>query len=211
METFINNLTSFPVVVFTFLLMLVILYWLLALVGIFDVDLFDADTDLNIDLDADAEGLNGLTGFMLNWGLTGVPVTVVISLLIATSWLLCYLVVSIIFPLIPWDIIRIVVGLLLLVVCFAISIPLTAYSIRPFKGMFVSHSAVRKATLVGRQCEVKTGEVNAQFGQGVLHDGEAGMILDIRSTEDIEINRGDIVILIEYNEADGSYFVAKSK
>ena len=223
METFLINITSFPVVVFTFLLIIILCYWLMALVGVVDIELFDADIDIDLDIDMEmqtdfetevsvdpnAEGLGGIAGFMLNWGLTGVPVTVVISLLIVTSWLICYLVVSILFPLIPFGFIKYTIGAGLLFVCFGLSIPLTAWSIRPFKGFFITHNAVKKETLIGQECEVRTGKVTATFGQGILEDGGAGMILDIRADESKNIKKGDTVILIEYMADDDSYNVAK--
>jgi hypothetical protein len=215
MDTFLANLTTFPVVVYTFLLMLVIFYWLMAFLGIVDIDIFDADIEIETDFETevsinpDAEGLSGLAGFMLNWGLTGVPITVVISLLIVTSWLICYLATSLIFNYIPIGIIRYVLGAGLLFVCFAVSIPLTAWSIRPIKGLFIAHTAIKKDALVGLECEVTTGKVNEEFGQASLEDGEAGMILSIRAPIDKAIKKGDKVILIEYIEKDDCYNVAK--
>jgi len=219
METFIANITSFPVVVFTFLLMIVLFYWVMAMVGVVDIDVLDADIEVDfeastdfeteVSINPDAEGLSGIAGFMLNWGLTGVPITVVISLLIVTAWLLSYIVVSLLFPLIPLTLIKYLIGAVLIVVCFALAIPITALSIRPFKGFFIAHTAVKKQSLIGQEVEVKTGTVNEEFGQGILEDGEAGMILDIRAPADKGIKKGDTVILIEYIEEKESYNVAK--
>ncbi len=215
METFLANLTTFPVVAYTFLLIIVLLYWLMALVGIVDIEMFDADIEIETDFETevsinpDAEGLSGLAGFMLNWGLTGVPITVVLSLLIVTSWLICYLATSLILAHIPVDIVRYAIGAALLFVCFALSIPITALTIRPFKGFFIAHTAVKKSTLIGQECEVTTGKVNEEFGQATLEDGEAGMILSIRAPASKEIKKGDKVILIEYIEKNDCYNVAK--
>lgn len=217
METFLTNITTFPVVVFTFLLIIVLFYWLMAMIGIVDIDLFDTNIEIDITTDyetevsinPDAEGLSGIAGFMLNWGLTGVPITVVISLLIVTSWLICYIVVSLIFPLVPFGIIKYVLGAGLLIVCFAVSIPVTAWSIRPFKSLFIAHTAVTKKNLIGRECLVKTGKVTEDFGQAILEDGEAGMILDIRAPSNKGIKKDDNIILIEYIEEQDCYNVAK--
>ena len=219
METFIANITSFPVVVFTFLLMIVLFYWVMAMVGVVDIDVFDGDIEVDfeastdfeteVSINPDAEGLSGIAGFMINWGLTGVPITVVISLLIVTAWLLSYIVVSLLFPLIPLTLIKYLIGAVLIVVCFALAIPITALSIRPFKGFFIAHTAVKKQSLIGQEVEVKTGTVNEEFGQGILEDGEAGMILDIRAPAKKNKKKGDTVILIEYIEEKESYNVAK--
>lgn len=215
METFITNLTTFPVVVFTFLLIIVLLYWVMAFLGVVDIDIFDADIEIETDFETevsinpDAEGLSGVAGFMLNWGLTGVPITVVVSLLIVTSWLISYLATSLILVHLPFDIIRYAIGAALIFACFAVSIPLTAWSIRPFKELFIAHTAVRKEALIGKECEVTTGKVTEDFGQATLEDGEAGMILAIRAPNEKHIKKGDKVILIEYIEDDDCYNVAK--
>ncbi len=215
MDTFLANITTFPVVVYTFLLIIVLLYWMMAFLGVVDIEMFDADVEIETDFETevsinpDAEGLSGLAGFMLNWGLTGVPITVVLSLLIVTSWLICYLATSLIFNYIPIGIIRYALGAGLLFVCFAVSIPLTAWTIRPFKSLFIAHTAVKKDALIGKECEVTTGTVNEEFGQASLEDGEAGMILSIRAPAAKEIKKGDKVILIEYIEKDDCYNVAK--
>ncbi|MCB1583641.1 MAG: DUF1449 family protein [Marinicella sp.] len=223
MELFLQNITSFPVVVFTFLLAIICCYWILAMIGAVDIDMFDIDADIDVDVDVDAdvnintdissdldtEGLGGVMGFMVKWGLTGIPVTVIVSVLIATSWLICYLVVSLLYPLIPWGGFKYLIGVVLLIVSFLLSVPVTARLIRPFKKIFVSHSAVKKPSLIGMECVVKTGKVNSQFGQAELEDGGAGMILDVRADEALNIRKGDLVILTAYNDDDGSFQVNK--
>ena len=215
MDTFLANITTFPVVVYTFLLIIVLFYWLIALLGVIDLDMFDIDVDIETDFETevsinpDAQGLSGLAGFMLNWGLTGVPITVVLSLLIVTSWLICYLATSLILVHIPIDMIRYALGAGLIFICFAVSIPITALTIRPLKGLFIAHTAVKKEALIGRECEIKTGKVTEDFGQAILEDGEAGMILDVRAPNNKHIKKGDRVILIEYIKKDDCYNVAK--
>ena len=209
MEVFLNNITSFPVVVFTFILAIVICYWVLALIGAVDIEIFDADIDL--DTEIDAQSLSGVTGFMLKWGLTGVPVTVVVSILLASSWLVCYVAVSVLFPMLPWGILKTLVGSALLLVSFALSIPITAQFIKPLKGIFISHSAAVKSSFIGRECLVKTGTVNEKFGQAEYEDGGAGMLFDVRAHAADGIKKGDKVIIKDYDENDGSYWVIKPK
>ena len=228
MDVFINNIISFPVVVFTFLLAIIIVYWLLAMLGAVDIEMFDADLDLDVDVDVDvdiepdmdvgatvdpdldSEGLSGVTGFMLKWGLTGVPVTVVVSILIASSWLICYIAASIVLPLVPLTLLQWLVGAALLVVSFGLAIPVTAQLIKPLKSAFVSHSARNKASFIGAECVVKTGSVNATFGQAEYEDGGAGMLFDVRANPEDGIKKGDHVILKSYDEDDGSYWVIKT-
>ena len=209
MTVFIENITSFPVIVFTFLMVIILFYWVFALIGVIDIEIFDFD--IEVDADLDAEGMSGFAGFMTNWGLTGLPVTAVLSLLISTSWLLCYVVVSLVYPLIPFESIKWLIGILLIILCIAISIPITAKIIRPFRNIFVSHSAVKKNALIGSTCIVKTQKVNEKYGQAELNDGGAGMLLDVRAKEDDNIVKGDEVILVEYDEENEVYYIGKTQ
>lgn len=219
MDVFLNNLISFPVVVYTFLMVIIFTYWLLALLGALDIDMFDADIDIepdmdvetgfDVDTDMQTEGIGRVTGFMLKWGLSGVPVTVVISILISTSWLITYFVSSILFPYIPFEIAKTVAGFALLILSFLFSIPVTAKIIKPMKGAFVSHTAAEKASFLGSECIVKTGKVTESFGQAEYDDGGAGMLFDIRAKTDDGIKKGDRVILRSYDDKEDSYWAIK--
>ena len=226
MEVFLQNITSFPVVVYTFLLAIIIVYWLLAMLGAVDIDMFDADVDLDMDVDVDVdvdvdadmdvdadvdtEGLGGITGFMLKWGLTGVPVTVVVSILVASTWLVCYIAASVLMPLMPMELLKTLLGVALLFVSFALAIPITAQFIKPLKTAFVSHTAKNKASFIGCECVVKTGKVTETFGQAEYEDGGAGMLFDVRANTEDGIHKGDRVVLKSYDEEDSSYWVIKT-
>src|SRR5512139_3663215 len=83
---FIGLVFSFPTVLFTFSLVVVIAYWAFVVLGALDLDLLDGDIDVGVDAGAgsdggsDGGGLSGVAGWLR---LGGVPVTVTLSLLIA--------------------------------------------------------------------------------------------------------------------------------
>lgn len=76
MGDFIEAVLDPPTVLFSFLLVVVIGYWLLVLVGW-------ADLDLDADVDAEAGGAGG---FLAALGLGGVPALVALSLLTVLAW-----------------------------------------------------------------------------------------------------------------------------
>lgn len=206
MNQFIDLITTFPVIIPTFFLCIVVLYWLLVLLGAMDLDILEADIELDVDVE---NGSEGLAGFLVNWGLAGVPVSIIISIMTSTIWLLTTIASSLILPLVPFETLRWGIGLIILVVFFALTIPLTAQMIRPMRGMFRAHQAVKKSSLIGNECIVKTLSVQEDFGQGELTDGEAGLLLDIIAIEPNDISKGDTVLLLEYDKARDCYLVAK--
>ncbi|MDQ6962418.1 MAG: hypothetical protein Q9M28_07830 [Mariprofundaceae bacterium] len=90
MDVFLINISSFPTAIYTTLLVVVLGYWLLALSGTFDLNTFDVDIDMDIDVDGGVSNLGGIAGLLTTLGLTGVPITIVISLLILNAWITCY-------------------------------------------------------------------------------------------------------------------------
>ena len=213
MEQYLNNISSFPTIVYTVLMAIVVFYWLLSIVGAVDADSLDMDMDMDIDMDADmdASGLSGLTGFMLKFGLVGVPITIIISIWVVYAWLACYFAAEYLLVLLPTGLFHTLGAGAVIVACFFMTIPLVARTIKPMHGLFNTHTAVKKKNLVGSYCTVRTLNVSEDFGQGELHDGEAGMILDIRAPQPNEITKGDKVVIINYNKAQSAFDVVTEK
>ncbi len=203
MEQFTQNITSFPTLVYTVLLGVVLVYWVLSVLGAVDMDTLDID----VDIDADASALSALTGFMLTFGLSGVPISVIVSLWSLYAWLLCYFAVEYFVAFLPGEILQLMGGIAVLLGSFFISVPLIAQTIKPLKGLFKNHTAVKKEDLVSSICTVTTMDVSEDFGQGELHDGQAGMILAIRAPSPNEIKKGDKVVIIAYNENKSTFDV----
>lgn len=92
MDPFYQNIASFPTLFFTLLLAVTTVYWLVAVLGVVDLDILDLDIpegDVDINNDA-SSGANAIAGLLLKLGLNGVPLTVVISFLALFGWLICY-------------------------------------------------------------------------------------------------------------------------
>jgi len=205
MEQFIHNITSFPSVIFTVLLGIVVIYWLLAMLGAVDVNVFD------FDIEADPSSLSGLSGLLLTFGLIGVPVSLSLSLLVLFSWLFCYFATAYLLPLLAGTIFQWIGGMAILVMSFALAIPLVARLIRPMKQFFVEQAAVSHHQLVGSVCTVMTLTVSDVFGQAALDDGEAGLILTIRANTPNGLTKGDKVVIIDYDQNKSTFEVVSEK
>ena len=89
MGNFIGAAFGFPTAIYTALLGLVLFYWMLALLGV--VDFESGGIDLDLQADTSVDDLGALAGFIVAFGLGGVPFSVVISLLILVAWTVCCL------------------------------------------------------------------------------------------------------------------------
>ena len=208
MEALLNFSAQFPTVIYSTLLGIVVIYWLVGMLGIIDLDLAP-DADLDIELDTDVTASAGaLTGLLLTFGLTGVPFTLVISIVLLVSWLISIYAQIYVFSLLDTVWLYYLVGIISTVVVFFISLPITAIVIRPLRGMFNSVETATSDHLVGRDGTVATGKVTASFGQAkVLNEG-AEILLDVRCEPEYTLTMGDKVLLIEYCREKHSYIVA---
>ncbi|MCX4028009.1 DUF1449 family protein [Endozoicomonas sp. SM1973] len=203
METFLNTIISFPTAIYTTLLGIVICYWLFALIGMMDIDILD--TDAEIEADGDVEGLSGISGLMVTLGLTGVPITIIVSFLVLWGWLITYFTSLFLIQLLPFNWLKWIVGTGIIVVSCGLSIILTARCIRPIKPFFKSN--YEKITLVGRECTVSTSKVTEKFGQAICDLGSTELILNIRHKEPNTIKKGDKVTILEHNQDENTYLV----
>lgn len=76
--------------VYTFLLVLVVLYWLMVIIGAMDfgsIDLdFDLEVDVEVDADVSASGPGGMAGVLHFFNFGKLPFMVIMSFVILFSW-----------------------------------------------------------------------------------------------------------------------------
>lgn len=192
MKPFYDILGSFPTIFFTILLIVVVAYWLLAILGAVEISVLD------FDVDTDISSTSAITGFMMRLGLHGVPVTIIISLIAIFGWLISYYIVYFFFGLFSGNILRYVVGVPVLFGSLYAAVMLTAFVIKPLRPFFrKTHQQTIKRVL-GQVAVVRSAIVNNRSGEAMLADGGAGLILKVRSSGEAEFYRGDRVVLLEY-------------
>ncbi len=204
------QITQFPVIVYTVLLAIVALYWAFAIIGLLDIELLDFDTDIDLGHDVEldsAESVNGIAGLMLTMGLTGVPVTLVISLLVLIGWVSSYFATKYLLNYLPFENFKILIGCGFIFVNFVVSIPIVARLIRPLRPLFRTQEAISNYSLIGQLCEVTTLEVNETFGQAKMETGSNSLLLKIRADTPNTIHKGSQVIVLDYKKLEDHYIV----
>ncbi|NDL56349.1 YqiJ family protein [Phytoactinopolyspora mesophila] len=193
MSEFIDTALTFPAVLFSFMLVVVIGYWVLVLLGGLGVDLFDADA---------AEGTG--TDLLATAKLDGVPVTVALSLLIAFAWFTGLVGTVVIGELdVPTP-----AAIALGIVAVALAV-LIAWIITSFVVMFVRRTLpqVRESShsdFVGRLCVIRTAPLNDGTGQAeVTADDGSTAIIQVRQTGQDEFTNGSTALIFDY---DGEVF-----
>jgi hypothetical protein len=141
------------------------------------------------------------------FGLHGVPFSIVVSLLVLVGWTLTFLAGVTVLAWVPTDILKWLVGLVVLVVAFALSIVITARLVRPLRGLFVHHTAQSNASLVGQTCRVLTGTVDERQGRAEVAQRGASLNIRVWSPSPNSLKRGDTALITEYDAGTHRYLV----
>lgn len=202
MEAFLNITLAFPTVVFSFVLAVMVVYWLIALLGLVELDTLD-----HLALpDGDGMELAGLSALLMRLGLAGVPLTLILTVLAFCAWFVSYYSVYLLQPLFGAEWLRYVLGVGVLLGAFVASVVLTSLILRPVRRLMQRIAPPGRKRLLGQVGVVRSPTVTAEQGYAWVEDGGAGLILQVRSAG-AAFKRGDRVVLIEYRSETNQYLV----
>ncbi|MGP4971247.1 hypothetical protein [Psychrobacter aquimaris] len=209
---FITKISLYPTIIFTGFVMFVTLYWVVSLLGMADMDTVELGDSGG---DADVSNLSStgfFTGLMLKFGLYGVPLIIILSLISLIGWLLSYLYTSFLHQYFDSGILYYLFGTGALVFVLVVSMWLTGLIISPIRKNIAKIPKRNSSNNVGKIAVVRTLSVTDKHGEAVLNDGGAGLILKIRSDiNDNSLKQGDKVVLVEYLDEANTYRVTPVK
>ena len=200
MSTFLQYALGFPTFIFGALLVFMLLYWVIAFMGLVDVDsidhwvLFDgSDHAHGVEHSASA-----LAGLLLKVGLGGIPLTVILTVLFLLSWLASYVMSHFVPAVQGWTLVNIATGSAVAAAAVVTGFFATVLVLRPLRGIVNKIApAEEPKVLLGRVGLVRSAVVNASQGYGSVDDGGGGLNLQMRSPER-ELTRGTEIVLIEH-------------
>ncbi|MFE5851723.1 hypothetical protein ACFQ61_00650 [Streptomyces sp. NPDC056500] len=194
MGEFLDHVFRFPTMLFTAALVVVICFWLMALVGAVGHDSFDTD------LDSDALGLGG------------VPVAVSASLVIALTWTLSLIGSVLLTGLSVSGGLHHLLAAVLLPVAVLGAWRLTRWAIRPLAALFPDEPGPSRLDFVGSTCTIRTRRVDEGFGQAEVtaSDGSTALVQVRRSGLDVTaaLALGSTGLLYAYDEVGEFFWVA---
>ncbi|NUP06900.1 MAG: glycine zipper family protein [Polyangiaceae bacterium] len=90
-----------------------------------------------------------------------------------------------------------------------LSYVLTSFAVRPLAPLFKGNVAKKSVDFVGKIATINTGRVSDRFGQALLEDGGAGLILEVRDPSPNDLKRGDRVVLVHWDAEKEAFEVSK--
>lgn len=208
MMLFLETIFAFPVVIYTTLLLLCIIFWLIGAIDIFQLD------SLDISPEGDAGSLNALGGILLKFKLHEIPFTVVATFVALFAWLTSYFIFRMLqMPMKDVALLYYGVGLANILVSAIVGLVATSMFFRPFnKWLSKLNKAVTYKDILGEVVIVRSSIVNTEKGEATYEDGGAGMILQVRClNENNQLTRGSEAIIIKYHSANHYYEVIPKK
>jgi hypothetical protein len=86
-------------------------------------------------------------------------------------------------------------------------LPLTSIAARPLANVFKHRPATSRGDLIGKTCVVRTGTVTSTFGEAMLEDGGAGLVLRVRVDRDLKVARGDQMLIVDWDREHEAFVV----
>ncbi|GAA0858719.1 hypothetical protein [Aliiglaciecola litoralis] len=204
MDFFLSEVFSFPTVIFTIPLIVLMLFWLLAFAGLVDMEIFDLDSDINPDSTIDGKASASGTSFLETLGLDGVPLTVALTLIDLYAFALVYLMRKYLTPLFDGVISATAIGGIMALLAVVVAVPLAALCIKPLRRFFETHEGTNKQHMIGYICTLTTGKVTEDFGQAITEDGQS---LSVRASTPNDMIKGARVALIDFDSVTDTYTV----
>ena len=204
---FVTKISLYPTIIFTGLMIFVTLYWVVSLLGMADMDAVDVG-DLGDASDMSSTGF--LSGLLLKFGLYGVPLIIILTLISLIGWMLSYVYTSLLHQYLSSGILYWLFGTGALLLVLVIAMWLTGIIIAPIRKNIAKIPKRNASSNIGKTAIVRTLSVTDRHGEAELNDGGAGLILKIRPDIDEHeylLKQGDKVVLVEYVNETNTYKV----
>ncbi len=195
METFFVVAFSFPTVVFSVLLCVAIVYWLISLLGMGDVE---------TDGDIDAGG--NFSGLMVTLGLQGVPLPLVLTLLFLIGWLASYFIDLVFGSVIPAGLLHWLYAAAVIFAALVAGVLVTSIVVRPLRPLFRrAYLPPLQKRIIGTPCVVTSSTVTETTGRGEAHLDGAHLVLQLRSHT--PLSHRDRAVIIEHIPEKNAWWV----
>ncbi|OLR90840.1 hypothetical protein [Actinokineospora bangkokensis] len=184
---------SFPAALFTFLLAVAVVFWVLVALGLSGVEALDG-----------VDGTGGAT--LAGLGLGGVPISVALSLVVALSWSGC-LAGTLLLPVDGLSRVAVIgQSFAVLLAAVLVAVLLTRLVVVALRRVFAAPAPPALANYVGLVCVVRTGRVDGSFGQAEVTalDGSTTLV-QVRQSGAEPLRVGSRAVVHGY-DPDGGFF-----
>ena len=233
MSEFLDTAFTMPTTIWSVLLVLVGIYWVISLFGIFDFEMLDGALDATEALDGMADAADGLldgadgvldgadgmldgadgalelephVGFFERAGFGEIPRIITLSLTIFFGWIISFFGTGWIVDAGRFTFESFWVVLGMGVVSLGVGLVATAIAIQPLRRVVKFHGGPTRRELIGGTCVVKTTRVDMSFGQA---EAKEGQLIQVRSKDGGGIGYGSRCVIFDYDAEREVFYISK--
>ncbi len=203
----------------TGLLILVLLYWITVIIGIFNVDSFDIDTDADVDIDTDvdvdanaevsvSDSVLWVNSALTFFNLGKVPFMLIMSFMALSMWIISLLMNYYLNNDLA------LLSLVYLIPNILISAFVTKFLTTPFVKLFAKAESDIESNqrLTGKVCTVTLSATYNKMGQAEIKIDGSSFIINVMSTEEqYTLSKGETCLVIDYNSDKKIYLIEPYK
>ena len=186
----------------TALLAFVLLYWLVVLVGLLDLDFLNVE----IDGDTDANGMEAiawLNSALAFFNLGRIPFMLFLSFLVLPFWAIALLANYYLGT--AGNAMGFLILLPALIMALFISKILTTPFVKLFGALEKDHDS--KAIILGQLCTVILPASPTEMGQATVQTEGSPLLLNVKTTGSANLIKGETALVIDYNEKSKYYLI----
>lgn len=208
--------------IYTSLLLVVLLYWLMVMLGAIDTDAldfdldFDVDADVDVDLDIDADidsevsqgeissGGNVFASVLYYFNFGKVPFMLIMSVVILTAWALAIF-ISLYIPAYNWG--HMLIGFLPILFMAFVTAKIVTSPLVPFFEKL--NDAAKPIEYIGQVCRLRLPASAEKFGQAEVFIDNAFLLVNVKTEVDKPpLQAGDEAIILGATD-DGQHYLVK--
>ncbi|NQZ76537.1 MAG: DUF1449 family protein [Ekhidna sp.] len=186
----------------TVLMIFVIIYWLIVILGVVDIDSIDFDLDMDMDIDADVD-MGGMSSVLAFFNIGHMPLMVFVTFFSLPLWAITLLVNDF------WGGSSLLISLAILLGTAFVSLFIAKFLTIPIAKFYrrVKENTEAVVTIVGKICTAKLPITPEQTAQAEIKVNGTSVLINVRTREGFSLEKGSTALVIDYNEAQKVYYV----
>ena len=189
------------------------IYWLIVIFGLIDIDTVDIDLDIDADIDMDVDsvvdvdvdidgGAGGVVGVLSFFNIGHMPLMIFLSFFSIPFWALTILLNDYL------SFGSLLLQIPLLIGAFIASLFIAKFLTTPIAKFYRN---IRKHTeavnVIGQVCTAKLPITSDRSGQAEIKSSGSSVLINARTRDGLVINKGESALVIEFEKTENYYFV----
>lgn len=192
----------------TAILIFVLIYWLVVIIGLIDLDMFDIDLDTDVDVDSPevdtSVSVGWLNSVLAYFNLGQIPLMIFVSFLALPMWIISVQLNHLIGNT------SLLLGVVFLIPNLFVSLFVAKFLTMPFVKLFskMTEEGETTTTMIGKICRIVLPLNSNSVGQAEVRVEGSSYLISAKTVEGKVMHKGEEGLVIEYHE-DGKYYVVE--